>query len=72
MATYDSNKKYSWSPEDRFEVTGEQFGLLINAFRAVLSTPEAMNIMLVSRANKTVEEIMANAVEKDIVKEVIE
>lgn len=69
MATYDPSKKYTWTPEDKFVLTGNQFGLVLNALRGVLNTPEASKILLASRANDAIEEVMAAAVEKDIVKE---
>lgn len=69
MATYDPSKKYTWTPEDKFVLTGNQFGLILNALRGVLNTPEASKILLASRANDAIEEVMAAAVEEDIVKE---
>lgn len=69
VATYNPNKRYSWTPNDVFEMSGEQFGLILNAFRAVLSTPEAGRILLIDKANEAVEQAMAAAVEKGIVKE---
>ena len=69
MANYDPSKKYTWTPEDKFVLTGNQFGLILNALRGVLNTPEASKILLASRANDAIEEVMAAAVEEDIVKE---
>jgi hypothetical protein len=69
MANYDPSKKYTWSPEDKFVLTGSQFGLILNALRGVLNTPEASKILLASRANDAIEEVMAAAVEEYIVKE---
>lgn len=66
---YDPSKRYTWTPEDKFEMTGEQFGRVLNAFRAVLSTPEAQKILIVNSANECIEDILANAVESGIVKE---
>jgi len=42
MTQYEPNKRYTWTPEDRFELTGEEFGTMLNAFRAILNTPEAV------------------------------
>jgi len=69
VVAYDPNKRYSWTPNDVFELSGEQFGLILNAFRSVLSTPEAGRILLIDKANEAVEKAMAAAVEKGIVKE---
>ena len=69
---YDSNKKWTWKPTDKFEITGEEFGLILNSYRAILSTPEAQRILLIQRANDAIENIIAKAVEEDIVKEIEE
>jgi hypothetical protein len=67
--TYDPNKKYSWTPEDQFTLTGAEFGLLLNALRAVLNTREAATILLANQANTTIENILASAVELGVAKE---
>lgn len=69
---YDPNKKYTWSPEDTFELSGKEFGLILNTLRAMLSTPEAQLINLVTQANSTIEQIVASSVEEGKVIEVIE
>jgi len=69
MATYDPNKRYTWTPQDKFELNGNEFGLILNAFRALLSTEEAGRILLANEANQAVERALAAAVEADVVKE---
>jgi len=69
MATYDSNKRYTWTPDDKFELTGAEFGIVLNALRAILSTEEAARILLTNEANQAIERALAAAVEADIVKE---
>lgn len=69
---YDPNKKWTWLPEDKFEMTGEEFGLILNSYRAILSSPEAQRILLIQRANDVIENIIAKAVENDVVKEIKE
>lgn len=69
MAQYDQNKKYTWTPEDQFVLSGAEFGLLLNSFRAILSTEQAQQVLLASRANEVVETILARAVENGVVKE---
>ena len=66
---YDSNKNYKWTPEDVFEISGEEFGRLLHSFRAILNTPEAQNIILVNEANKVMEAKMQEYVEKGVIKE---
>jgi hypothetical protein len=68
--TYDPNKKYSWGPDDVFELTGNEFGLILNTLRQVLSTPEAQKILMADKANEAIEKAMAKGVEKGVVKEV--
>jgi len=72
MAQYDPNKRYSWSPEDKFELSGREFGLILNTLRAILNTEEASKIILAQQANAAIEAVMAKGVEADIVKEAIE
>lgn len=62
MNTYDPNKSYSWGPDTKFVLSGQDFSLLLHAVRGVLSTKEATNTILVYEMNKKIEEVMANAV----------
>jgi hypothetical protein len=70
--SYDPNKKYTWSQDDLFVVSGGEFGVLLNALRAVLNTPESQRILLADKANQIVEQALARAVENGVVKEVPE
>ena len=72
MAQYDPNTRYSWGPEDKFELSGREFGLILNTLRAILNTEEAAKIILAQQANAAIEAVMAKGVEADIVKEAIE
>jgi hypothetical protein len=67
--TYDPNKKYSWTPEDQFTLSGGEFGLVLNALRSVLNTKEATTILMANQANTVIEETLAKAVESGMVKE---
>ena len=69
ITSYDPNKKYTWTPEDKFELSGAEFGLVLNTLRAVLNTQEAARILLANQANSVVEGILAQAVEAGVVKE---
>lgn len=66
---YDRSKRYTWTPEDKFELTGDQFGMIINAFRAILGSEMARLIPFIEKANEGIEQAMQDAVEKGIVKE---
>ena len=72
MAQYDSSKKYTWTPEDTFTLTGSEFGLFLNTVRAYLSSEEAARFQLMMQANQVIEKVMIAGVEADIIKEVVE
>ena len=72
MAQYDPAKKYTWTPEDTFTLTGAEFGLFLNTVRAYLSSEEAARFQLMMQANQVIERIMVSGVEADIIKEVVE
>jgi hypothetical protein len=67
--SYDPNKKYTWTPEDSFILSGGEFGLVLNALRAVLNTQEAARILIANEANKIVEGALQRAVESGVAKE---
>jgi hypothetical protein len=69
MSNYDPTKMYTWTPEDKFEMSGEQFGIVLNAIRGILATPEAARILMLDKANAAIENIMAKAVEQGTVTE---
>ena len=69
---YDPKKKYTWTPEDQFVLSGEEFGATLNAVRAIIGTPEAQRILALSRANDVFEGIMKRSVEEGIILEVPE
>jgi len=72
LQKYDPSKKYSWTPEDQFILSGEQFGTVLNAVRAIMGSPEALRIMAISKANDAIEAIMVNAVKEGTVLEIPE
>lgn len=72
MAEYDPTKKYTWSNDDVFEISGKDFGLLLNTFRALLSTEQATKVLMAQRANEVAENILSEYVEKGVVKEMQE
>ena len=70
MAQYDPAKRYTWTPEDTFTLTGQQFGLILNTVRAYLSSEEAARFQLMMQANEVIEKLMIQGVESDTIKEV--
>jgi hypothetical protein len=69
---FDPNKKYTWATDQDFTLTGGEFGLLLNSLRAVVSTKEAQTIILASKAADLMEDVLAQNVEKGIIKEITE
>ena len=67
--TYDPNKKYTWTNDDQFVISGSEFGLILNTLRAVLNTPDAARILLANEANNVIEAKLAQAVENGVVVE---
>jgi len=69
---FDPTKKYTWEKNSQFVLDGEQFGMLLNALRAVVNTKEAQTILLAKQAGDVLEDTLAVAVEVGIVIEVPE
>lgn len=67
--SYNPNKKYTWTPDDQFTLNGGEFGVILNALRAILNTPEAAKILIANEANNVIEKSLAKAVESGVVKE---
>lgn len=72
MADYNSNAKYTWTPEDTFTLSGAEFGLILNTVRAYLNSEEASRFQLMIQTNQVIEKIMKEAVEADVITEVVE
>ena len=69
MEKYDPEKKYEWSNDDKFEISGRDLALILNTVRAILSTEMAMPILLADRTHTAVESLMAKYVEEGKIKE---
>ena len=69
---FDPNKKYTWSMDAKFVLDGSDFGMLLNAMRAVINTKEAQTILLAKQAGDVLEDTLAAAVEAGVVVEVPE
>ena len=72
MAEYNPIAKYTWTPEDTFTLSGQDFGLILNTVRAYLSSEEAARFQLMIQTNQVIEKLMKEAVENDVIKEVVE
>jgi hypothetical protein len=69
---FDPNKKYTWDMNAQFVLDGGNFGMLLNAMRAVINTKEAQTILLAKQAGDVLEETLAAAVEVGVVVELPE
>jgi len=70
MAIYDANKRYTWTPEDVFTLSGAEFGLILNTVRAYMVSEEAARFQLMVKTNEAIESVLSRAVEADVVKEI--
>ena len=70
MAAYDANKQYKWEESDEFVMNGNQFGLMLNAFRNYLAKPESQEVMLMMKAESEMTSLLKEGVDSGIVKEV--
>lgn len=68
-AIYNPEKFYTWDRSATFQLSGEEFGAILNSLRGILATKEAQNILRAARANDVIEKLMANAVENGVAKE---
>lgn len=66
---FDPAKRYTWGQQDKFELTGEQFGLILNSLRSFISTPEAQRVLLGVQAAEALDSVLAKSVESGVVKE---
>jgi len=69
---FDPSKKYQWDPNAGFVISGNEFGLLLNALRASLSTKEAQQILLLDKASDALESVFERAVGDGVAVEVVE
>ena len=69
MAKYDPSKQYKWDESDKFVMNGNQFGLMLNAFRNHLAKPESQEVMLMMKAEAEMTKLLASAVEEGTVLE---
>lgn len=69
---YDPMKTYTWEPTDVFEITGEQFGGMLNILRGIVGTPEAAKVFAAEHAIKQFELVMKKAVEAGVIVEMPE
>ena len=66
---YDPQKRYTWKPEDKFELSGQEFGLILNLVRSYLATEEAGKFMMMQQTTDLIEKIMKQGVEGGVIVE---
>jgi hypothetical protein len=66
--SYDPTQKYIWSPDEKIELTGQEFAIVVNAVRSILNLPEAPAIILADKANSALDNVMAKSVEEGKIK----
>jgi hypothetical protein len=59
---YDPRKKYTWSPDTQFVLSGNEFGILLNSLRQIVSTREAQAILRAADAADVIENLMSQGV----------
>jgi hypothetical protein len=64
VPTFDPSKEYKWTVDTEFVLSGSQFAMVMNAFRAVLATEEAQRIMTANKAAEAMEAVLGKAVEE--------
>ena len=70
MASYDPSKEYQWPNDDQIIISGRDFGLFLNTFRAILESDLAVPILMANRANIAIEAVMSKYIENGTIKEV--
>lgn len=66
---YNPNSRYTWKPEDKFEISGQEFGLILNMVRSYLATEEAGKFQLMMQTNDVIEKLMKQGVESGTIVE---
>ena len=66
--SYDPSQKYVWSPNERIELTGQEFALMLNSIRSILNLPEAPAIILADKANTAIDAVMVKNIESGKIK----
>ena len=67
---YDREKQYTWDPEEMFQLSGRELGLISYTMKSILSTETAAQILLAERVNSVVEKIIAKGVEDGLMTEI--
>ena len=61
MAEMKPNVAYQWKDDEKFELSGKEFELLINGTRAILNSPEAQKVLVLASFNEVLEKSLKKA-----------
>jgi hypothetical protein len=67
---YDPLKQYQWEQNATFQISGPEFGAILNGLRAILNTPETKRIVMALEAARNLDTVLARAVETGEAKEI--
>ena len=66
--SYNPSERYVWKPDEKIELSGEEFAIMLNAMRSVLNLPEAPVILLAHQANQAMDNVMERYVTAGVIK----
>ena len=64
---YNNNVNYQWKPDDKFELSGLEFSLLVNAARDFLNTADSQKVFMVKNMYDVLEDKLKKGVEAGII-----
>ncbi len=70
VAAFDTKKSYQWQPEDQFILNGQEFSVLYTVLKNEVYLPGGTSIKQKIDAFTILEEVMREAVESGVAKEV--
>lgn len=66
---FEPNKPYKWSPDDIFEITGQQFASIYHALNATVTTKEGATIAQLYEAYSVALSVFKDGVEQGVIVE---
>lgn len=63
LPTFDPSKKYQWTPETTFAMNGQEFAMILNTLRGLLSTEFVQLILSTPAVSEAMEKLLKEAVE---------
>jgi hypothetical protein len=68
--SYDPTHTYKWEKDTKFELSGEEFGMVINSLKAIAATNEAIMYQQIYQALQKVEAALSKAIEEGKVEDI--